>query len=68
MISALNAGESLKNPVFWKRIQVLAAGFIPVIHYIYPNLDKGLGGVVDSVFVAIIAYLTVATTDKLGVR
>jgi hypothetical protein len=67
MINALKAGEKLRNPAFWKRVQVLVAGFIPVIHYIYPNLDKGLGGVVDGVFVAIIAYLTVATTDKLGV-
>jgi len=67
MLSALKAGEKLRNPATWKRVQVLVAGFIPVVHYIYPNLDKGLGGVVDGAFVAIIAYLTVATTDKLGV-
>lgn len=67
MINALKAGKSLKNPVFWKKIQILVAGLIPLIAFVFPDLDKNLAGVIDGAIVSIIAVLTYATTDKMGV-
>lgn len=67
MINALKAGKSLKNPVFWKKIQVLAAGLIPLIAFVFPDLDKNLAGVIDGAIVAVISYLTYATTNKMGI-
>ena len=76
IIGALKAGQSLKNPEFWKRIQlwlIALSSFLPFAVYFYPELQTiidndllvklagGFGGIATM-------YLTVATTDKIGVQ
>lgn len=74
MIESFKLGTSLHNPIFWKKAQMLIAmiaTFLPLLAVYIPSiqdliekdvmtkLGAGLGGVV--------IYLTVATTDKIGI-
>lgn len=74
MINALKTGESLKNPVFWKKAQMglaVVAGFMPLVVTMFPSLqsiiDNDLIAKADGAIAAVVVYLTVATTDKMGV-
>ena len=73
IIDVLKAGRSLENPVFWKKVQIklaLFAGFLPLAVTAFPQLqgiiDHALVSKIDGSITAVIVYLTVATTDKLG--
>ncbi|CAB4132022.1 hypothetical protein UFOVP136_13 [uncultured Caudovirales phage] len=74
IIDALKTGKMLGNPAFWKRCQIqlaLVAGFLPLAVTAFPSLqtiiDHALVSKIDGSITAVIVYLTVATTDKLGV-
>ena len=74
IIDALHAGQSLNDPVFWKQIQMILAligGFLPLIVSAIPALqaviDRDILVNLDGAIAAIIVYLTVATTDKIGI-
>jgi hypothetical protein len=74
IVDVLNKGESLKNPVFWKKAQMflaLIAGFLPLFITAFPSMqtviDHDIVAKLDGSIAAIIVYLTVATTDKIGV-
>ena len=75
IFSALKYGRSLRNPQFWKRVQIwliALSSFLPFAVYFYPDLQmiidndlliklaNGVGGIATM-------YLTVATTNKIGV-
>jgi hypothetical protein len=73
IIDVLKAGKSLENPVFWKKMQIklaLIAGFLPLFVTAFPQMqgiiDHDLVSKIDGGITAVIVYLTVATTDKLG--
>lgn len=74
IIEVLQIGKSLKYPAFWKKVQMglaLLAGFLPLIVTAIPALqtavDHDIITKLDSGIAAVIVYLTVATTDKIGV-
>ena len=74
MINALKLGESLENPSFWKRIQLglmIFGVFLPSLVLMIPELqiilDKGVLGETLTGVATVISYLTVTTTNKLGV-
>jgi hypothetical protein len=74
IIEVLRAGQSLENPAFWKHVQIklaLFAGFLPLFITAFPSLqtviDNDIVAKLDGGITAVIVYLTVATTDKIGV-
>lgn len=73
IIDALKKGQILANPVFWKRVQnvvSLIGGMAPFIVLIMPSLGRYLSpDMVAAAYAALGAvsvYLTVSTTEKLG--
>jgi len=75
-VDALQAGKSLSNPELWKKVQGLMPVFLLIIGAIVkvfgldiPEPDQAtiaLG--LATLGVAVNGYLTVATTDKLGIK
>lgn len=72
-IDVLKKGRMLSNPVTWKRLQaivVLIGGIAPLIVILVPSLQRYLSAdVVAATYAAlgsVGAYLTVATTEKMG--
>ncbi len=75
MFKVLFVGNSLNNPSFWKKLQImltLIAGFLPFIVSLFPALspllDKDILGKLIAGIVGINVYLTAATTDKIGLK
>lgn len=74
MFSALKKGNSLENPVFWKKAQLyltIIGVMLPLAAVLFPSLqviiDKDILAKTLVQIAAVNAYLTVATTDKIGV-
>lgn len=74
IIDALKKGKMLANPEIWKRLQnvvTLIGGIAPFIVLIMPSLGRYLSpDMVAAAYAALGAvsiYLTVSTTEKLGV-
>lgn len=72
-ILALLKNKQLKNTVFWKQVQALLAllmGVYPVLRYLFPQyaelLNPSFLGELQGAVGSILAYLTVATTGKIG--
>jgi len=72
-ITALKAGNTLANPGIWKRLQVfinIATLWLPAITLIFPPaqklLDKDVQNALIQSVALINAYLTTATTEKVG--
>lgn len=73
LLKPLQKNNALKNPAFWKRCQLfitLLAGFLPLLASLFPVfqvlLDKDIVGNLLAGIAGINVYLTVATTDKVG--
>lgn len=73
IIDALKKGQALAKPAFWKQMQNilnLVGGIAPLLIMFNPGLEHYLNAeVVAAAYVAlgsINAYLTVATTEKIG--
>jgi len=74
MLSVLKSGNSLEKSSFWKRVQlwlIALSSFLPFAVYFYPELqtliDNDLVVKLAGVFEGLATmYLTVATTDKIG--
>jgi hypothetical protein len=73
MFNALQRGKILKDPVFWKRLQLGLNASLPLIPiiitiapetavFITPEAITGLATIVGVVN----SYLTIATTERLG--
>jgi hypothetical protein len=77
-LSALKAGQALSNPTAWKKVQILAPylgslattanGLICDGCIAQPDLDTIVLGVSTLAASVVNHYLTVATTDKLGIK
>jgi hypothetical protein len=70
----LKKGQSITNPVFWKRVQLCVAllgVLLPPITLLFPAaqviIDKGVIASTLAAIATVNAYLTVATTDKIGI-
>jgi hypothetical protein len=66
-------GQSIKNPVFWKRVQLytsILGVLLPTIAVFFPAaqviIDKGVITATLAAIATVNASLTVATTDKIG--
>lgn len=73
IIEALKKGKMLANPVLWKRLQnvvQLVGGIAPFIVLIMPSLNRYLSpqliAAAYAALGAVSVYLTVSTTEKLG--
>ncbi len=72
--NVLQAGQSVQNPILWKNVQValnITAAFIPVLALAFPAVktlleQDGALTVLMSFVGTVNGYLTVATTDKVG--
>jgi len=77
-LSALRAGQALSNPTTWKKAQILAPylgslattanGLICDGCIAQPDLDTIVLGASTLAASVVNHYLTVATTDKLGIK
>jgi hypothetical protein len=73
LIKILKKGQCVTNPALWKQMQNilnLVGGIAPLLIIFHPGLEHYLNAkVVAAAYGAlgsINAYLTVATTDKIG--
>lgn len=74
MLKALKHGQSLSNVDLWKFLQLLIniiGIWLPVLALINPQakelLDTGFVAEITTAFAATNAYLTLATSPKIGV-
>lgn len=73
MFKSLMLGSKLEKPEFWKKVQLyitMAATLVPVAAAFIPAaqvlIDKDVMGQTLSAVIAVNAYLTLATTEKIG--
>ena len=73
MLDALQKGNSLKNPAFWKKLQMAItamASFLPLLAIFFPQvqhlIDTDAAAKLGAAIGAVVVYLTVATSEKIG--